>query len=304
MLGAATLQGRLREQKRPGGLGWGVGVASVRLEDSVWTDPRFVVLGKLLGTNRFDAVGRVAALWSYCTEKETYFLSGAMIDTLAEHSGFADLLSNSDVNLAEFIEKKSQFRIKGTRGRIEWIGKLRNNSEKGGAKTKAKWQAKRLAKRGPEAGPDEGPTITTPVPVTSPALVTAPTISKNKNLPESPSASSVPTWEAYRDAYQKRYGVPPVRNASVNSQLKNLVKRLGEEEAPLVAEFYLTHNDAFYIKCCHSVGMLLRDCEKLRTEWASGRKILGTQARDMERMQHNADVFERVAARIERKQGA
>lgn len=105
------------------------------------------------------------------------------------------------------------------------------------------------------------------------------------------------TWEAYSKAYNQRYGADPVRNQTVNTQLARLVDRLGAEEAPLVAEFYLRHNSSYYVSRMHAVGCLLSDAEKLRTEWATGRKMLSTQAREIERIQNNTDVFA-DAARI------
>lgn len=102
---------------------------------------------------------------------------------------------------------------------------------------------------------------------------------------------SLDTWEAYREAYKNRYREEPVRNATVNGQLAQFVKRIPADEAPLVAEFYLTHNDAFYVKQLHPVGLMLKDAEALRTQWARGRAITGTDARTVERMQTNANSF-------------
>jgi len=99
------------------------------------------------------------------------------------------------------------------------------------------------------------------------------------------------TWAFYSEAYKFRYGALPVRNASVNGKLSHFVKRLGEDEAPLVAEFFITHNDMFYVKNMHSVGLLLKDAEKLRTEWITRRKITGTQAKAVEIFDLNASII-------------
>jgi hypothetical protein len=69
------------------------------------------------------------------------------------------------------------------------------------------------------------------------------------------------------------------------------VERIPEAEAPAVAAFYLTHNDAFYVKSMHPVGLLLRDAEKLRTEWATGRKVTSIQARQGEARDANVDAM-------------
>jgi hypothetical protein len=84
-------------------------------------------------------------------------------------------------------------------------------------------------------------------------------------------APTAETWDAYSAAYEARYGVHPVRNATVNGQLANLVGQLGAEEAPQVAAFYVNHEDPFYLKKAHPVGLLLGDAQKLRMEWKTGR---------------------------------
>lgn len=98
------------------------------------------------------------------------------------------------------------------------------------------------------------------------------------------------TWEHYRDAYAQRYEVKPVRNAKVNAHVKQLVQRLGRQEAPQVAAFYLTHNDAFYIRKAHDIGLLVSDAEKLRTECLTQRKVTGLRARQEERAGTTGDI--------------
>lgn len=78
--------------------------------------------------------------------------------------------------------------------------------------------------------------------------------------------STVPVWTAYATAYRERYGVDPVRNGTVNGQLAHLVRRL-KDEAPEVARYYLDLEDGLYRREGHSVGMLLKHCEHLRTLW-------------------------------------
>lgn len=81
---------------------------------------------------------------------------------------------------------------------------------------------------------------------------------------------SLATWESYRSAYRTRYGVDPVRNRKTNSLLCQVVDKLGEEEAPKVAKFYLTRNKPSYVSSKHAPDLLSRDAEGLRTEWATG----------------------------------
>ena len=85
-------------------------------------------------------------------------------------------------------------------------------------------------------------------------------------------SKSAATWECYSRAYRKRYGVEPIRNLTINSQLKSFVERIGEQEAPEVAAYFVMLNDPWYTKQGHSVGILLKDAEKLRTMCLTGRR--------------------------------
>lgn len=113
-----------------------------------------------------------------------------------------------------------------------------------------------------------------PSPPAQPALTAIPEKRPRKAVkaPKAPTPTSA-TWDAYSAAYAQRYGTRPVRNAMINGQLANLVARLGAEEAPQVAAFFVQHASAFYANRGHAVGLLLADAEKLRTEWATGQEI-------------------------------
>jgi hypothetical protein len=110
-----------------------------------------------------------------------------------------------------------------------------------------------------------------------------------KRSTEPPVSSAA--WKAYAEAYESRYGAVPVRNASVNGQMAQFVGRIPADEAPAVAAFYLTHQHGLYVSAMHPVNLLLRDCEKLRTEWATNRQITRSQAQMADRTQTNANAF-------------
>lgn len=102
------------------------------------------------------------------------------------------------------------------------------------------------------------------------------------------------TWEAYAAEYHRRYGVEPIRNAKVNTQIANFVKRVGKENAPHVAAFYVRHNGQFYVGRGHQVGIMLNDAEKLYTEWASGQKVTAKAARDADRLEEAGQGWEEL----------
>ena len=119
--------------------------------------------------------------------------------------------------------------------------------------------------------------------------------------PVVPGVLTAPAWEGYRAAYQRRYGTDPVRNAKVNGQLAHLLKRIPADEAPEVAAFYVAHSAALYVRAGHPVDLLLRDAEKLRTEWVTGHRITETKARQDDQRQNTGDIAHRLLEKAERQ---
>ncbi|HFK2326647.1 TPA: helix-turn-helix domain-containing protein [Pseudomonas aeruginosa] len=105
-------------------------------------------------------------------------------------------------------------------------------------------------------------------------------------------------WSAYAAAYQHRYGIAPVRNARVNGQVRDLLKRLGADESPAVAAYFVGINDAYLIRNCHDLGSLLAKAESYRTQWATDRQMNGTTARQLERTQANLNAAKEAAESI------
>lgn len=112
----------------------------------------------------------------------------------------------------------------------------------------------------------------------APRTVIEPSVEPSKNL--SPAGSGQPDeelirqegcrsiWAAYAAAYRNRYGTDPVRNAKVNTQVRDLLKRLGADEAPAVAAYFVSIEDTYLTRNCHDLGSLLAKAEAYRTQWA------------------------------------
>ncbi len=92
-------------------------------------------------------------------------------------------------------------------------------------------------------------------------------------------------WEAYLNAYLKRYSVPPLRNAMVNKQVSNLRERVGYENAIKLVEFFLSHNESFYLKKTHAIGLCLQDCESLMTQMKRNQPITQAKVKMFEKQQ-------------------
>jgi hypothetical protein len=102
------------------------------------------------------------------------------------------------------------------------------------------------------------------------------------------------TWLAYAKAFEKRVARLPVRNQKVNSQIKQLVQRLGMQRAPIVARFYVEHaNDKFYVQAMWSLDLLLRRAEAFDTQCSLGKVISGSMA---QRASSELDYRERQKA--------
>lgn len=123
--------------------------------------------------------------------------------------------------------------------------------------------------------------------------------------PKDPKAKTYRAWANYAFAFRKRYNVWPVWNARTAGQLAQLVDRLGQDAAPKVAAYYLTIADARLITEQHSVNLLLARAEALHTQWATGRRVNGTTARQQERTAANFEAAQTAAKNIiEKSEGS
>jgi hypothetical protein len=105
-------------------------------------------------------------------------------------------------------------------------------------------------------------------------------------------------WISYAAAYFERYKTEPVRNARVNAQINDLLKRLGAEEARFVAAYYVSINDSYLIRSCHDIGSLLAKAESYRTQWVTNTQVNGETARQIEKTQANVNAAQEAARNI------
>lgn len=122
------------------------------------------------------------------------------------------------------------------------------------------------------------------------------TPSASRNGPEETQLQEAcrETWSAYSEAYLQRYGTSPIRNATVNSQIKAFCKKLPLDESPHVARAYLDNNDSFYVRKGHDVGLMVVDAAKLRTEWATGSKMTATKAIQLDKTSSMLDTVNKI----------
>ncbi|QTQ34962.1 Uncharacterized protein ToN1_07880 [Aromatoleum petrolei] len=65
--------------------------------------------------------------------------------------------------------------------------------------------------------------------------------------------------------------------------MKQFVQRIGYDESPLIAAWFVLHPGSYYVGRMHDFGCLLSDAEKLRTEWVTGRLMTAGKARQSDR---------------------
>ena len=106
-------------------------------------------------------------------------------------------------------------------------------------------------------------------------------------------------WIAYRSTYFARYGVEPVRNTKVNSQIKQLCTRIPAEDVTATVTAYVRSPNAHYVAAEHSVGCLLIDAEKLRTEALTGRNGTSYAATQGDRLAGRGDEYAEMLARLD-----
>jgi len=99
------------------------------------------------------------------------------------------------------------------------------------------------------------------------------------------------TWDAYADAYIRRWSYAPARNAKTNRLVKELVQLVGADAPPLVT-FYLSHSKRFYVECSHALGPCVSDYQALLTQMRRGQQITGAHLKDLEKNQEIQAAFD------------
>lgn len=161
---------------------------SVRIEDDAFGDIRYQRLAAECGLADSDhALGKMARLWRQCTAENSYHLDPAdVIAVLGPRA--VDGLAVARLGSLE----GEKIRIRGTRGRIEWLETLRENGRKGGR-----------PKREPSGSLDLNPLAPSPAldPVTAPA--------HEKKKIRSGARELAPDWEpnAKHSAYAEANGI-------------------------------------------------------------------------------------------------
>jgi hypothetical protein len=227
--------------------------ASVRIEDEAFSDERYEDLAHFAGLADADhARGKMAKLWRQCTLENRHILPRTTVVRVLGDRGVEALIVS---RLGEEVEEG--IRIRGTKGRIEWLKKLRSNGKFGklggrpranpdGLSTKPKRVSKNAKELTPPA-PAPAPT-TSEVPSQVDADLTAFLFSRiTQNNPRAILAKAEPGEQA---KIQKRWA----------NHVRLMRERDGHSPDEILAVMTWCQNDPFW-----KANIL--STEKLREKW-------------------------------------
>lgn len=137
--------------------------ASVRIEDEAFSDDRYAELAHYAGLTDADhALAKMTRLWRQCTIEQTHHLSEFTVQKHLGPNG-VDAIVRARLGV---VMSDGRVRIRGTKGRIEWLRALRENGKKGG-------RPPRVTKKPsgfPPANPSGSAELNPPAPAPAPAL--------------------------------------------------------------------------------------------------------------------------------------
>lgn len=292
-------------------------MARINIETKLWADPRFQDL--MIKVGRHAAKGMFLELVTLA--QEYWFPDRKPIPMdVFERSG---LRATVDIGLAELNDGGVQ--CAGSEKAFSWLFERQESGRKGGEASAKKRkgsgaQAKLSRAKASSSRAQANPSKSNPLTLSlSPSLTLSSSSissssSDSKNLapissgdrtpaPREPSVISL-VWKQYSQAYLKRHGDEATWNSRNAGMLKHFIARVPLEESPDIAEFYVSHNDSYYVRAKHPIAMLLRDAEKLRTEFRTQRQVTGVEARQAERKQATMNVFGPLIAEAEAKEAA
>lgn len=248
-------------------------MARINIENKYWSDLRRSTLIAKIG-DHFRVDGIMLNVWKLA---EHYWIPHRKMIPFPVWKSIGIPDEIIAVGFAEIIDNEFIY-VKGTRENFEWRFNRMSSGRRGGMETAKKNSKQRSSKIKQTAA--------------SPSSSSSSSFSSSSSISPSGLKNSE-TFASYAAAYETRYGTTPIRNAKVNSQLKQFIERVGAEEAPRVAEYFVNHTSQFYQSRGHTIGLLLADSEKLRTEWKTSREIAGQNSAEA-RSAGNMELLRKV----------
>lgn len=203
--------------------------APIRMEDEAFSDERYEDLARFAGLADADhARGKMARLWRQCTLESSYVLPRETVMRILGANGVEALVAARLGDVA-----KNGVRIRGTKGRIEWLKTLRNNKKfgkLGGRPKKNPPGFPEKPSRVSKTDNSETPLTLTPALTPSPALT--PTDTEKSSAPPSAGGAQLrlvqPESEPQPELKQKRKSKPFATPAEHDAAMR-ILQKLGEQ---------------------------------------------------------------------------
>jgi hypothetical protein len=106
-------------------------MARMSIDDKFLRDPRVTQLALDLGVSRWEAMGRLLAVFAVCYDLERDIITPAQVDLAGERPGLADALFAVDLA----VTTRRGLRIRGVKKRIEYLAPKREAGRQGGLKS-------------------------------------------------------------------------------------------------------------------------------------------------------------------------
>lgn len=279
-------------------------MARVNVDQKAHTDPRFELLGRLMGTNRHEALGRMILVWNECQERGSYFLPAKLVGAILGHNDGANWLIESDLAMWQ-DEIIGELRIKGTEGRIEWLDEKRRNGKKyghlgaghGKKGGRPKKPGKGVSKTGSGGSAEtRSPGLNNPPPAPAPAPAkeedptggaASPPLAKEATdvkPPRKPAEGVHAEFiRIFVDAWQVRYGEKYPFAAGKDASAITWMRKQTAEDAgkfrAIVAR-YIGDEDPFVANSRHNLGLLMGQFAKWLVDRPPVAKKSGFQTHD------------------------
>jgi hypothetical protein len=285
-------------------------MARINVDDDLFTDVRFEKLIDNLG-DKHTATGLMVDAWRTA---QKYWMNDKELVPIKIWSLGGDRFQKLiEFCLAEI--RDSGVYVAGSEKQFSWLLQKKEAGKQSAKSRKDKFGTAQPMSNDVQTKSEQSSNVVTiplneipngPEPLTLTPTLT-PTLTQNintKNLNTCPKVNfgrqsgekSSSVWDRYSAAYKLRYGQAPARNAKENSICSKLVQAVGLECAENLAEFYVRHNDQWYVKKMHPLNILLADFQKIRTEMLSGNIMTSDQAERAEVRAANDEVFKNYFA--------
>lgn len=257
-------------------------MARINLDDSLWLDDRYYHLCKLEGKKQY-ATGAIVEAFKI---GQRYWSEGKQL--IPKKVWEIHELSNNLVLCGLVIEHENGFYVCGSENYFTWLAERKESGRKGGLQRAANSKNNDLSlaqlKLSLSSGQAEVKPLTHTHTLTQTntsfkecreheiaVAIAPPPVKTKRPKKEIPPGYTKETFNAYKQAFLERYKFEPLKpNQKENGILTKFIKKVGLENAPAIAKFYVESNDKFYIQKAHSISTLLSQCESIRNIYLAG----------------------------------